>query len=230
VRQRRRWPLYAALAAGAVVLGGGAIAYLGRGATDQVNDARAAAEKRGQEDARRAEEARLVEERRKAEVERLGEERRRLEADRLATEQRKAELEAEERRRADRLAAEERRREELKAAEAKRSQEQKEQKPAQEPQEQKPPIRRAAFEHRDKLYAFSLPGADTGKGIVTINADPFGDVTVNDVHYGRTPREILVPAGRYEVRVTHARFGEQRKHVDVRAGARETVMVIFASE
>ena len=77
------------------------------------------------------------------------------------------------------------------------------------------------FESREKLGAFPLPPADSGYGILAINADPYAeDVVVNGVSYGPTPREIRVPAGTYRVRVTHSQLGEQTRPMQVHAGTR----------
>jgi serine/threonine protein kinase len=84
------------------------------------------------------------------------------------------------------------------------------------------------FEFRGKLNAFALPAQSSGMGILSVDADPSGDdVTVNGSSYGRTPKEILVPAGRYAVRVTRRNSEAASKQVVVYAGTRAPFTATF---
>jgi hypothetical protein len=51
---------------------------------------------------------------------------------------------------------------------------------------------------------------------------------VNGVPYGEPPRELLVPAGTYEVRVV-SRHGTQRSRIAVEAGKRALWTAIFST-
>lgn len=78
-----------------------------------------------------------------------------------------------------------------------------------------------AFESQPKLYSMKLPAADTGYGILALNSDPpGGSAFVNGVAYGISPREVLVPAGSYRIRIAHPKFGQETREVLVRAGTR----------
>jgi serine/threonine protein kinase len=73
---------------------------------------------------------------------------------------------------------------------------------------------------RGSINAVPTPRTGTGNGVLTIEADPFGDVFVNDSPYGETPGECLVAAGAYKVRVVHPELGAREARVVVKAGMR----------
>jgi serine/threonine protein kinase len=78
-----------------------------------------------------------------------------------------------------------------------------------------------AFESQPKLYSMKLPTVDTGYGILALNSDPPGGTAfVNGVPYGVAPREVLVPAGTYRIRIAHSKFGQESHELFVRAGTR----------
>jgi hypothetical protein len=87
------------------------------------------------------------------------------------------------------------------------------------------------FDSRGKLNAFPLPARSSGMGILSVDADPSGDdVAVNGASYGRTPKEILVPAGTYEVRVKRRDSETATKQVVVHAGTRAPFTATFSEE
>jgi hypothetical protein len=93
--------------------------------------------------------------------------------------------------------------------------------------EEKRRPREVRYESRAKLFSFQLPPATNGKGVLSINAEPpGGNVLVNGVSCGRAPREILVPTGDHDVRITF-KAGAQSKQIKVRAGTREAWTAIF---
>jgi serine/threonine-protein kinase len=92
-----------------------------------------------------------------------------------------------------------------------------------------PRPRPAAYESRGLLFSFALPRPASGKGVLSIRAEPSGTgVFVNGVPYGEPPRELLVPAGTYEVRVV-SRHGTQRSRIAVEAGKRALWTAIFST-
>jgi hypothetical protein len=66
----------------------------------------------------------------------------------------------------------------------------------------------------------ATPSPDTGDAVLTIDADPFGEIFVNESPYGETPGECLVSAGTYSVRVVHPGFGAREGRVHVKPGDR----------
>jgi PEGA domain-containing protein len=73
---------------------------------------------------------------------------------------------------------------------------------------------------RGSINAVPTPAPGSGDGVLTIEADPFGDVFVNDSPYGETPGECLVSAGAYRVRIVHPDLGAREARVEVKAGTR----------
>ncbi|OFX19578.1 MAG: hypothetical protein A2V77_10440 [Anaeromyxobacter sp. RBG_16_69_14] len=76
------------------------------------------------------------------------------------------------------------------------------------------------FYVRDVLNAIPTPQASTGDGVLSVLADPFGDVSIDGRPYGESPREFRLPAGTYLVRVTHPNAGTREARLTVRAGER----------
>jgi serine/threonine protein kinase len=101
---------------------------------------------------------------------------------------------------------------------------------SQQPRPAAPPRpRSAAYESRGLLFSFPLPRPASGKGVLSIRAEPSGTgVYVNGVSYGEPPRELLVPAGTYDVRVA-SRHGTQRTRITVRPGKRALWTAIFST-
>ncbi len=73
---------------------------------------------------------------------------------------------------------------------------------------------------RDVLNAIPTPQRDSGDGVLSIQADPFGDVFVNGRAYGEAPREFRVEAGVYHVKAVHPQLGARQARLTVRAGDR----------
>ena len=96
------------------------------------------------------------------------------------------------------------------------------------PQETAPSVRGAAApppvarvrECRGTLHALPTPAPGSRDGILTVEADPFGEVFVNGRAYGETPRECRVSAGAYVVRTVHPKYGAREARLVVRAGER----------
>lgn len=82
-----------------------------------------------------------------------------------------------------------------------------------------PPIPRVRY-CRGSINAVATPSPETGDAVLTIDADPFGDIFVNDSPYGETPGECRVSAGAYSVRVVHPEFGAREGRVEVKPGGR----------
>lgn len=73
---------------------------------------------------------------------------------------------------------------------------------------------------RDVVRGVPTPPASSGDGVLSIQAEPVGDVFLDDQAYGEAPREFRVAAGTYAVRVTNQKFGRKVMHIEVRAGKR----------
>jgi hypothetical protein len=65
--------------------------------------------------------------------------------------------------------------------------------------------------------------------VLTIDADPYGDVFVNDRPYGETPGECRLAADTYAVRVVHPQYGTREARIDVRPGERTRWTADFLS-
>jgi serine/threonine protein kinase len=73
---------------------------------------------------------------------------------------------------------------------------------------------------RDVVRGVPTPPVSTGDGVLSIQAEPCGDVFLDDQAYGEAPREFRVAAGTYAVRVTNQKFGRKEMRIEVRAGKR----------
>jgi hypothetical protein len=73
---------------------------------------------------------------------------------------------------------------------------------------------------RDTLNAIATPSAASGQGVLSVQAEPFGEVYLDGRHHGTAPREFQLPAGRYLVRVAHPQLGRRERRVEVRPGER----------
>jgi hypothetical protein len=83
-----------------------------------------------------------------------------------------------------------------------------------------PPVVRAPFSVRDTLNSIPLPTAASGDGVLSVQAEPFGDVFLNGKAYGDAPKEFRLHAGVHVVRVTHPSLGVREKRLTVVAGKR----------
>jgi hypothetical protein len=83
-----------------------------------------------------------------------------------------------------------------------------------------PPVVRAPFIVRDTLNSITLPPPASGDGVLSVQAEPFGDVFLDGKAYGEAPKEFRVHAGAHTVRVTHPALGVREKRVVVVAGKR----------
>lgn len=73
---------------------------------------------------------------------------------------------------------------------------------------------------RDALDAVATPAPESGDGVLVVEADPFGEFSVDGRAMGETPGECRVKAGTYLVRVEHPRFGSREARVTVASGRR----------
>jgi serine/threonine protein kinase len=73
---------------------------------------------------------------------------------------------------------------------------------------------------RDVVRGVPTPPASSGDGVLSIQAEPCGDVFLDGQAYGEAPREFRVAAGTYAVRVTNQKFGRKEMRIEVRAGKR----------
>jgi protein kinase-like protein/PEGA domain-containing protein len=83
---------------------------------------------------------------------------------------------------------------------------------------------------RGSIESIPTPLPATGDGVLTVLADPFGEVFVNGRPYGETPGECLVSAGTYTVRAVHSRYGTLEARVRVGPGARTRWTADFLRE
>jgi serine/threonine-protein kinase len=67
-----------------------------------------------------------------------------------------------------------------------------------------------------------LPPRSSGDGLVFVNATPWAHLSVDGIALGETPRTVRLPAGSYEFRVQHPKFGVRKERIEVRAGVRKT--------
>jgi len=80
---------------------------------------------------------------------------------------------------------------------------------------------------RDSIDAVRTPAEASGDGVLTLEAEPFGEVFLNDQPYGDTPVECRVTAGTYRVRAVHPQRGEREARVQVGPGRRARWMADF---
>jgi hypothetical protein len=83
---------------------------------------------------------------------------------------------------------------------------------------------------RDRVNAVPTPSAETGEGVLGVDAEPFGEFSLDGRVYGETPGECRVAAGSYAVRVHHPRYGTREARVVVRAGERKRWTADFLAE
>ena len=74
------------------------------------------------------------------------------------------------------------------------------------------------------LNALPLPPRASGDGILSVNAIPWGTVSVNGHAVGDTPQEMRLPAGRHRVRIERKGQRSIDELVTVRAGARTKLL------
>ncbi|HEX9243099.1 MAG TPA: serine/threonine-protein kinase [Anaeromyxobacter sp.] len=74
------------------------------------------------------------------------------------------------------------------------------------------------------LNAIAVPPRASGDGILSVNAIPWGTVSVNGHAVGDTPQEMRLPAGRHRVRIERMGHRTVDELVTVRAGARTKLL------
>jgi len=74
------------------------------------------------------------------------------------------------------------------------------------------------------LNALAVPARASGDGILSVNAMPWGTVSVNGHAVGDTPQEMRLPAGRHRVRIDRKGQRAVDEVVTVRAGARTKLL------
>jgi hypothetical protein len=77
------------------------------------------------------------------------------------------------------------------------------------------------------LDAIPTPAADSGDGVLVLQAAPWAIVSVAGVPLGETPREVRLAAGSYDIRGVHPELGERTGRVEVRAGERARWSITF---
>jgi len=82
-----------------------------------------------------------------------------------------------------------------------------------------PPAPIAAGRSRPGL-GMATPSAETGDGLLSVNATPWAALVVDGRPVGDTPREVRLPAGPHHVRVDHPRLGAVEATVEIVAGRR----------
>jgi len=98
------------------------------------------------------------------------------------------------------------------------------------PREERPrPPARVRPLVRDALNAIPTPAAATGLGVLSVQAEPFGEVYLDGRHYGTAPREFRLPAGQYQLRVVHPDLGKRERKLEVRSGERARWVADFLS-
>jgi serine/threonine-protein kinase len=89
------------------------------------------------------------------------------------------------------------------------------------------PVVRRPFLVRDTLNSIPVPPASSGDGVLSILAEPYGDVFLDGKPYGEAPKEFRLHAGTHSVRVTHPQFGVRETRVVVVAGKRKPWIANF---
>jgi serine/threonine-protein kinase len=89
------------------------------------------------------------------------------------------------------------------------------------------PIARRPFLVRDTLNSIPVPPASSGDGVLSVLAEPYGDVFLDGTAYGDAPKEFRLHAGTHSVRVTHPQFGAREARVVVVAGRRKPWIANF---
>lgn len=73
---------------------------------------------------------------------------------------------------------------------------------------------------RSELNSVPTPAAASGDGVLSLDASPWAEVSVDGRPLGETPREVLLTAGAHEVTAVHPAFGVRRAVVKISAGER----------
>ena len=92
---------------------------------------------------------------------------------------------------------------------------------------QAPPPGRPPLEVKGVLNAIRTPSAITGEGVLVVQVEQYGDVTLDDRPYGEAPREFRLPGGTYRVLVTNGKLGTRKTTLTVRPGERRVWTVDF---
>jgi len=74
---------------------------------------------------------------------------------------------------------------------------------------------------RAELNSVSTPEADSGEGVLSIEATPWAEVSIDGQLLGETPREVLLTAGTHEIIAVHPTLGARQAKVTVVAGERK---------
>jgi serine/threonine-protein kinase len=73
-----------------------------------------------------------------------------------------------------------------------------------------------------RIGSLPLPPAESGEGLLSVNAAPWARITVDGAAVGDTPRELRLPAGRYRVKASHPARGAAEETLEVRPGQRRS--------
>jgi serine/threonine-protein kinase len=82
---------------------------------------------------------------------------------------------------------------------------------------------------RGEINSIPTPPAATGDGVLTVTATPWGDVYLDGIKIGETPREFLLGAGDYRVRVSHPSLGNRDEKITVLPGKRKVWNATYAN-
>jgi serine/threonine-protein kinase len=93
--------------------------------------------------------------------------------------------------------------------------------PPRPPPEPAPAPRSVISATRPELNSLPVPPADSGDGLLAIEASPWALVTVDGQELGETPREIQITAGRHRLRAVHPELGVREGIAVVEAGKRQ---------
>ncbi len=74
---------------------------------------------------------------------------------------------------------------------------------------------------RDELNSLPLPPADSGDGLLAIEASPWATVSVDGQDLGETPQELQINAGKHRIRAVHPELGVKEGTAVVEAGKRK---------
>jgi len=80
---------------------------------------------------------------------------------------------------------------------------------------------------RAELNSLPLPPADSGEGLLALEASPWAHVAVDGQELGESPREVQLGAGPHRVRAVHPEYGTREAHVTVKAGHRTVWVAAF---
>jgi hypothetical protein len=81
---------------------------------------------------------------------------------------------------------------------------------------------------KEELNSIPTPAASTGEGVLSVDAVPWAELSLDGKALGTTPREMRLGAGSYVLTATNPTLGSKDERVTVVAGKRLSLNVKFA--